>query len=130
MGEFIKTHFPLAASLPKTAHALRPMRIDRDESPVHYEATTFPRDAYRGCELQIRRMECFGMLTKRDGPLQGKWFLDVLDADSDILDTLEVNAQGVKYMRRTLFMKRADRSRNDHRQCRRKFGEDLAEVAG
>ena len=62
---------------------------------------------YSGCELQIRRMECFSMLTKRDdGPLQGAWFLDVLDEQGDILDTLEVNAKGVKYMRRTLFMGR------------------------
>jgi hypothetical protein len=108
-----KTDYPIASSLPKTAHALRPMRIDRDESPVHYEATTFPRGAYKGCELQIRRMECFGMLTKRDGPLRGSWFLDVLDEQSDILDTLEVSQSGVKYMRRTLFMKREDTTLRD-----------------
>lgn len=105
--------FPIAASLPKTAHALRPMRIDRNEDPVHYEATTFPRDPYKGCALQIRRMECFGHLTRRDGPLQGAWFLDVLDADGDILDTLEVNACGVKYMRRTLYMTREDTALRD-----------------
>ena len=98
---------PIASGLPKTAHALRPMRIDRNEVAIHYEATTFPGGAYSGCELQIRRMECFSMLTKRDdGPLQGSWFLDVLDEQGDILDTLEVNAKGVKYMRRTLFMGR------------------------
>lgn len=105
--------FPIAASLPKTAHALRPMRIDRDESPVHYESTTFPRGAFQGCELQIRRMECFGMLTKRDGSLQGTWFIDVLDAEGDILETLEVNARGVKNMRRTLFMEREDTALRD-----------------
>jgi len=107
------SEYPIAASLPKTAHALRPMRIDRDEDPVHYEATTFPRDPYKGCELVIRRMECFGMLTKRAGPLQGAWFLDVLDVEADILDTLEVNAEGVKYMRRVLFMKREDKALRD-----------------
>ena len=107
------SEYPIAASLPKTAHALRPMRIDRDESPAHYEATTFPRDPYKGCELQIRRMECFGMLTKRDGALQGSWFLDVLDVQGDILDTLEVNASGVKYMRRTMFFKREDTALRD-----------------
>jgi hypothetical protein len=99
---------PIAASLPPNAHALRPMRIDRNENPVHYPATTFPGRAFAGCELQIRRMECFSMLTKRDGPLQGSWFLDVLDEQGDILDTLEVNSKGVKYLRRTLFMKRED----------------------
>jgi hypothetical protein len=101
----------IAASLPRTAHALRPMRIGRQGDAIHYEATTFPSDPYQGCELQVRRMECFGMLTRREqGPLQGSWFLDVLDAEGDILDTLEVNAQGVKYMRRTLYMKREDTS--------------------
>ena len=108
-----ETEFPIASSLPKAAHALRPMRIDRDENPVHYEATTFPSGSYKGCELQIRRMECFGMLTKRDGPLQGSWFLDVLDEQGDILDTLEVDSRGVKYMRRTLFMKREDTALRD-----------------
>lgn len=103
--------FPIAASLPRTAHALRPMRIARNDEAIHYEATTFTRDPYQGCELQIRRMECFGMLTKREhGPLQGTWFLDVLDEQGDILDTLEVNAQGVKYMRRTIGVKREDTS--------------------
>ncbi len=103
------SRFPIAASLPKTAHALRPMRIDRNEDPVHYEATTFPRGPYAGCELQIRRMECFGMLANRDGPLQGSWFLDVLDEQGDILETLEVIGQrAVKYMRRTLHMRRED----------------------
>lgn len=101
------TDHPIASGLPKTAYALRPMRIGRDENPIHYEATTFPQDPYKGCALQIRRMECFSMLAKRDGPLKGTWFLDVLDEQGDILDTLEViDQRGVKYMRRTLFMKR------------------------
>lgn len=102
----MSTSYPIASSLPKTAHALRPMRIDRHENPIHYEATTFPRGPYSGCELLVRRMECFGMLTKRDGSLQGSWFLDVLDEEGDILDTLEVSGNGVKYMRRTLYFKR------------------------
>lgn len=103
--------FQIAASLPRTAYALRPMRIDRRDDAIHYEAITFPRDPFQGCELQIRRMEAFGMLTKREqGPLQGTWFLDVLDEQGDILDTLEVNAQGVKYMRRTIGVKRQDAS--------------------
>lgn len=106
MRETYATDFPIAASLPHRAHALRPMRIEGVEA-IHYEATTYPANPYRGCETQIRRMECFGMLTKRDsGPLQGRWFLDVLDADGDILDTLEVNDKGVRYMRRTLYSRR------------------------
>ena len=102
----MSTSFHIASGLPKTAHALRPMRIDRHENPIHYEATTFPSGPYAGCELLVRRMECFGMLTKRDGALHGSWFLDVLDEEGDILDTLEVGGNGVKYMRRTLYFKR------------------------
>lgn len=105
--------YPIAASIPETAHALRPMRIDRNESPIHYEATTFKDGGYRGCEMTIRRMECFGHLTRRDGPLQGRWFLDVLDEDGDILDTLEVNARGVAYMRRVLYFRREDTALRD-----------------
>ena len=91
-------------------------RDSAERQALGYRALTLEDVAYfaeqytrvcSGCELQIRRMECFSMLTKRDdGPLQGAWFLDVLDEQGDILDTLEVNAKGVKYMRRTLFMGR------------------------
>jgi hypothetical protein len=43
-------------------------------------------------------MECFGILTRRQhGPLRGSWFLNVLDADGDILDTLEVNDNEARY---------------------------------
>lgn len=103
------SNYPITDSLPRAARALRPMRIDRNEDPVHYEATTFRDDPYAGCALQIRRMEAFGMLIRREvGPLQGSWFLDVLDEQGDILDTLEVNARGVQYMRRTLYMLREE----------------------
>lgn len=97
--------FQIAASIP-TAHAWRPMRIDRDENAVHYTASTFSPNPYSGCELLVRRMECFGYLAKRDGQLQGTWFLDVLDVDGDILDTLEVNKRGVVYLRRMLRFRR------------------------
>ena len=98
--------YPLSAGLSPAAHALRPMRIDRAGDAVHYEAVSYVGESRKGCELQIRRMECFGMLTKREGQLQGSWFLDVLDAGGEILDTLEVSSSGVKYMRRTLRMRR------------------------
>ena len=107
------TEFPIAQSLQKSAHALRPMRIDRDESPVHYTATTFPLNPYNGCELLVRRMECFGYLNRREGHLQGRWFLDVLDADGDILDTLEVNQRGVGYLRSVLRFRREDTALQD-----------------
>lgn len=99
--------FPIAASVPKTAHALRPMRIDRDENPIHYTGTTFPKNPYAGCEITIRRMECFGHLMPREpGPLKGNLFVDILDADGDILDTLAVTREGFEYMRRVLRFRR------------------------
>ena len=95
--------FPIAASLPLTACALRPMHIDAQEQATHYAASTFSPSPYKGCEMIVRRMECFGLVTKpADGSLQGTWFLDVLDAQGDILDTLEVSARGVSYLRRVI----------------------------
>lgn len=99
--------YPIAESISKAAHALRPMRIDRDESPIHYTATTFPDGPYQGCEKTIRRMESFGHLPPRvPGSLTGNLFVDVLDADGDILDTLEVSRAGFEYMRRVLRFRR------------------------
>lgn len=95
--------YPIAASVPKTAHALRPMRIDRNENPIHYTGTTFPQNPHAGCELTIRRMECFGyVLPPEPGNLKGHLFVDILNSDGDILDTLAVTRDGFEYMRRTL----------------------------
>lgn len=51
-----KSEYPIAASLPRAAFALRPMRIDRDETAIHFTATTFPADPYAGCEITIRHL--------------------------------------------------------------------------
>jgi len=37
-----------------------------------------------------------------DGPLEGERFVDVLDAQGDILTTLEITRKGFEYLRRTL----------------------------
>lgn len=98
--------FPIAASMAPQAHALRPMRIGANDEAVHYEARTFGPSPFGGCELIVRRMECFGLIAKpADGALQGEWFLDVLDAQGDILDTYEVRPGGVAHMRRVLGLK-------------------------
>ncbi len=98
--------FPIAASVPKAAHALRPMRIGRDEVAIHYTATSFV-DPYRGCEITLRRMESCGLLEPRtDGPLRGSRFVDVLDEDGDILDTIGVTRHGFEYLRSKLRFRR------------------------
>lgn len=104
--------FPIAESLPKTSHALRPMRIGRDEVAVHYTATSF-MEPYKGCELTLRRMEAFGMLAERtSGPLQGTRFVDVLDEIGDILDTIGVTQKGFEYMRTKLKFRRESAAHN------------------
>ena len=92
--------YPISAGLSPAAHALRPMRIDREGDAVHYEAVSYVGESRKGCELQIRRMECFGMLTKREGQLQGNWFLDVLDAGGagySVVQPLADGSLGVLY---------------------------------
>jgi len=101
------SEYPIAASVPLHAHALRPMLIDGHERPLHYTGTTFPANPYAGCELTIRRMECFGyLLPTAPGSLEGSYFVDVLDSQGDILETLAVTRQGFEYLRRVLRFRR------------------------
>jgi len=98
--------FPICASVPERARALRPMRIDRHEKPIHYTATTFVRP-FEGLEITLRRMEAFGMLVAQTGKqLEGTRFVDILDADEDIIDTIGVTQRGFEYMRRVLRFRR------------------------
>lgn len=98
--------FPITAAVPKSAHALRPMRIDRDEVPIHYTATSFV-EPYKGCEMTLRRMEAFGMLEPRSpGQLKGTRFVDVLDEIGDIIDTIGVTRRGFEYLRDKLKFRR------------------------
>lgn len=79
------------------------MRIDKNEAPIHYTPTAFEGDSYKGCEITIRRMETFGMITLPEpGPLVGNLFVDVLDEGEDILETYPVTRKGFEYMRRVL----------------------------
>lgn len=91
----------ISKHVPREAAALRPWRI-KDERPVHFTAAFF-QDPFAGCELTIRRMDCFGMVTEpHDGSLAGERFVDVLDAQGDILTTFEINRKGFEYLRRKL----------------------------
>ena len=91
----------ISESVPKEAAALRPWRM-KDERAVHFTACYFAK-LYHGCELTVRRMDAFGMVgAPHDGPLVGERFVDVLDAQGDILTTFEINRKGFEYLRRTL----------------------------
>lgn len=91
----------ISESVPKEAAALRPWRM-KNEQAVHFTAVYFEQP-YKGCELTIRRMDAFGMVAEpHDGPLSGERFVDVLDAQGDILTTFEINRKGFEYLRRTL----------------------------
>lgn len=85
------------------AVALRPVRLDvKRDTIIFYEATTFPRNPWAGCELYLRRCRAFGFLENDDARL----LIDVLNADGDIVQDFPVNRKGFEYLRRTLKFKR------------------------
>lgn len=98
--------YPIAAALPKTAYALRPLRIFANGNGVHYTGTTFPHNPYQGCELTLRRCEAFGYLVPASNEPLPDLCIDVLDKEGDILDTIGVTRDGFEYLRRTLRFKR------------------------
>lgn len=90
--------------LDKTAYAIRPVRVDRkNDTFIYYEGTTFPKGAYEGCELALRRCHSFGYL-KDDG---SDLIVDVLDQDGDIVQDFPITRKGFEYLRRQLKFKRA-----------------------
>jgi hypothetical protein len=97
---------PISAALPRSAHALRPLRILKDGDGRHYTAHTFPKGGYERCELTLRRCESFGYLVSQDGSLVGDLFIDVLDIEGDILNTIGLTARGWEYLRRVLKFRR------------------------
>lgn len=82
------------------AHALRPVRVVKD-APVHYSATTFPQGPRSGCELYLRRMASFGYLAGTPADKPEDLWVDVLDANGDILQEWPINRKGMEYLRRT-----------------------------
>ena len=85
-------------TMSSTAHALRPVRIVREELR-NFTGTTFPRNPYEGCELIFRRMEVFGMIEVNRNADQ---WVDVLDVNGDIIREVPVTPRGFKYLRRVL----------------------------
>lgn len=91
----------IAELLSPAAHALRPVRMRGDEA-VNYSATTFPQDPLGGCRLTLRRLEAFGYLAGAPGDHLGNLWVDVLDAEGDILQEWPITRRGFEYLRRTL----------------------------
>jgi len=82
------------------AHALRPVRIVGDAFRF-YEATTFPKNPWAGCEMYLRRCNFLGWL-KEDG---SKIVLDVLDRNGDIIQDFPLTRDGLRYLRSHLRFK-------------------------
>ena len=87
--------------LPPSAHALRPVRIRNNEA-IHYTATTFPNNPLTGCNLMLHRCKAFGYLSEKQGDL----WIDILNAEGDILTEIGVSASGFQYLRRKLQFKK------------------------
>jgi hypothetical protein len=89
--------------LPLEAVALRPVRMDEKNNRfIHYEAITFPKNPYAGCELYLRRCSAFGHLQRDDGNLM----IDVLDEEGDIIAEYDINRRGFEYLRAKLKFRR------------------------
>lgn len=102
MPDTFASEYPVAASIPRTAHALRPVRIVKGVA-VHYTGTTFPQDPYAGCELMMCRCECFGHVwSLPEGESLPDLFIDVLDAQGDILMEVPISRKGFEYLRSKL----------------------------
>lgn len=82
------------------AHALRPVRIVQGNA-VHYTATTFPNGPRAGCSQMLRMAEVTGGLGRVGEELQDFW-VDVLDANGDILQEWPANKRCFDYLRRKL----------------------------
>jgi hypothetical protein len=92
----------MTTPLDPKAVALRPLRIDvKNNVFVHYEATTWPANPHRGCEMMLRRVALFGKASE-DSPVA----VDVLAENGDILDTIPIPRRAFEYLRRVLKFKR------------------------
>jgi len=83
-----------------SAHALRPVRMVQ-ENPVHYTATTFPNGPRAGCSQMLRMADVTGGLGHAGEELKDFW-VDVLDANGDILQEWPINKKCFDYLRRKL----------------------------
>jgi hypothetical protein len=86
-------------NLDPRAHALRPVRmLIRKNAFRFYTALTFPGDPYGGCWLYLRRASIAGGLVDDGSGLS----MDVLDANSDIVQEYPLTHKAFAYLRSRL----------------------------
>lgn len=86
----------LPKPLDPRAVALQPVRMRvRQNDFVYYEATTFRRDAFKGCEWALRQLAAFGML-RDDG---SHLMLDVLSEPHTVVQEYPVTRDGFEWLR-------------------------------
>lgn len=89
----------LAPPLNEQAVALRPIRMrEKQNDFVYYDATTFPRDPFKGCEWTLRQLAAFGFL-KDDG---SRLLIDILDDNEDVIQEYPVTRDGFEWLRTRL----------------------------
>lgn len=86
-----------AHTLHPGAVALRPVRVVGEEFRF-YEATTFPKRPWGGCEWTLRKLRACGQLADDGSGI----VLDVLDANHDVIQDFPLTKAGFEYLRRTL----------------------------
>lgn len=84
------------------AHALRPVYMDVKANEFkNYEAVTFPNGPAAGCDLYLRQVGVFPKPTEKT-----PYTVDVLDADGDIIDEINLTREAFRYLCRRLKVKR------------------------
>lgn len=86
--------------LDKSAHALRLVRIVREEA-VHFTPVTFKGGAFEGCVTMLRRAQICDDLGFPGDPFGDTW-VDVLDESGDIVQEWPCGAKSFSYLRRKL----------------------------
>lgn len=90
--------------LDPNAFAIRPMRLDvRNNTFVHYESFTFPRNPWSAIERLVRILRVVGVVQGEDLVERG---LDILAEGGDILQTLALDRSAFEYLRRTLHFRK------------------------
>jgi hypothetical protein len=71
------------------------------ETLREYEATTFPKHPWQGCELYLRRCDALGYLSDDGSGI----LVDVLGKNGDIVQDFPLTRQGLRYLRSQLRFK-------------------------
>ena len=96
-------------TLPKSTHALRAFKVIADTDEIrNYFAVTF-KNPWSGCDLYLRRLSVFGMIV----PEYSGFAVDALDSNHDILETWNLTAEGLRYLRREWNLRMVPREKVD-----------------